>query len=291
VIAIVAFFSPCDFELPKRHLAATLASLGREGVPAILAQVVQTGQEPQPVPAGVRSLVYESDDVVFFKENLWNLAARSADDDKLLFLDADIRFSVDRFADAAASLLDFCDVCQPFEVAHWFDRDGLVCLQRGASAAAIARGVEPKPSEWHPGFAWAMTRTAFDRLGGFYELHPFGGGDTAFSYCLDERWVETSMPRMLKHDAAYWWTSSYAAYQRNAFGLNLRVGYLQGVHAYHLWHGETVNRRYVDRAKSMPLGRGDEYPLHHRPDGLLAWNDPSFSAVAREYFVGRREDG
>ena len=37
--AIVAFFSPCDYKLPRKHLASTLKWLLDEGLHVICAQV------------------------------------------------------------------------------------------------------------------------------------------------------------------------------------------------------------------------------------------------------------
>jgi hypothetical protein len=39
--AIVAFFSPCDYKLPRKHLAATLKWLLDEGLHVICAQVAR----------------------------------------------------------------------------------------------------------------------------------------------------------------------------------------------------------------------------------------------------------
>lgn len=284
--ACLAFFSPADFELPRRHLRDTLAWLVRERVPAVLAQVVRTGQEPQPVPDGVQSLVYRSDDVLFLKENLWNLAALETDSDTLLFLDTDICFSVDDVAGATAKLLEQCDVCQPFETAMWLNRDGAVDFVRTCSAKAIAEQVEPVTRAYHPGFAWAMTREAFGRLGGFYDRHPFGGGDTAFSFGL---WgARPTYPLM---ESIVWDTPSFIAYQRNAASAALRVGYLQGVAAMHRWHGSVANRQYVTRTNCLPIEAGQEYPLRRRPDGLLAWESAAANAAMTAYFASRREDG
>lgn len=286
--AIVAFFSPCGFELPKRHLASTLAWLKRESVPTVVAQVIRSDQQPQPVPAGAHSLVYESDHVLFLKENLWNLAARQTDASRLLFIDSDIYFSVDRIFEPTESLLEVYDVIQPFDTAAWLDRRGREDFVRKSAAVALAAGTEPHPGLYHPGFAWAMTRRAFDALGGFFERHPLGGGDTAFSYSLDKRWVAESLARIMPNDSPFWGSQAFREYQAKGVNAGLRVGVLQGVTAYHRWHGSVANRQYCNRAEYLDSA---DYRLHHRPDGLLQWDTPEDSARAAEYFASRREDG
>lgn len=291
IAVCLAFYSPCDYQLPKQHLARTLEWLAGEGVETVLAQVVKPGQSPQPVPAGITSLVYESDDVLFYKENLWNLAASATKAGKLVFLDTDLTFGNPDVLQLIDSRLDDCDVCQPFQTAAWFDQEGKVFQARRSAAYAIAKGHEPTSRIFHPGFSWAMTRRAFDLLGGFYERHPLGGGDIGFTYSLDQRWANTELRKRLPHDAHFWDSPSFSAYRHAGAGLRLRVGYLRDVDCFHHWHGEIVNRQYTTRGIYMPLQPGGEYPLTRRPDGLLAWRSAEHSERLQAYFVARREDG
>lgn len=289
--ACMAFYSPSGYRLPQEYLADTLAWLDAAGVAVVLAQVVRPGHAPQPTPPGVRSLVYESSDAIFYKENLWNLAAQSCGADKLLFLDADVRFSRDDVADLTAAALDHCDVLQPFETAIWFDRHGDLSLCRRSAACGLLAGREPIPGVYHPGFAWAMTRSAFMRLGGWYTGHPFGGGDVAFAYSLDSRWLTNRRTEFIPDDTICWHSESFRAYQRRGVEARLRVGYLPGVECYHRWHGDTDRRQYTTRCNYLPIPRGEEYPLHCRPDGLLAWDNAAAAAAAQRYFDSRMEDG
>lgn len=287
----MAFFSPCDYQLPKRHLAATLRWLSGKGVTAILAQVVRPGQEPQPVPDGITSLVYESDDVMFFKECLLNIAARSTTADKLLFLDTDLTFSADDVIEQTDALLDRVDICQPFGAAVWPDRDGRVTLVRRSAAFALARDYEPSSRYYHPGFAWAMTRSAFDDLGGLYDRHILGGGDIALTYSLNHRFAHVDLRARNPFDAHFATTPSYEAYRKRGVRLHLRVGCLDDVQCRHSWHGDTVHRQYTARGTYLPLDAGDEYPVRTRADGLLEWTNPGAGAEVRKYFLSRREDG
>jgi hypothetical protein len=287
----LAFYSPCDYALPRRHLAATLEWLAGEGVEVVLAQVVKRGQAPQPVPSGIKSLVYESDCVMFFKENLLNIAAAEAKADKLLFMDADLRFTAADALDQTATLLDRVDVCQPFGTAVWHTQDGKVSHARRGAAFALSKGYEPTTRYYHPGFAWGMTRRAFDFLGGLFEAHPLGGGDIAFAYSLDPRFVGVDLRAKMPHDAHFWTSPSYEAYRHRGVSLALRVGCLDTVDCIHSWHGDVAHRQYTSRGDFLPVEPGREYPLHKRPDGLLEWDDPRYSEQVLAYFTSRREDG
>lgn len=287
----LGFYSPTGYQLPQRHLARTLQWLAGEGVEAVLAQVVQPGQPPQPVPSGITSLVYESSDVMFFKENLWNLAASATAASKLLFLDTDVVFSSSDVIEQAAALLDSVDIAQPFGTAVWGDRDGRVVNARRSAAFAVSRGYEPSSRYYHPGFAWAMTRRAFDFLGGFYDRHPLGGGDIALAYSLDLRWVGVDLRARNPDDAHFAATPSYGMYRMRAANLCLRVGCLEQVDAVHLWHGDVNNRQYCSRGTYLPIDPGREYPVHARPDGLLEWDNAAHSERVAKYFRSRKEDG
>lgn len=289
--AIVAFYSPSGYRLPREYLASTLAWLSAAKVQTTLTQVVRPGGEPQPVMDYQRTIVYESTQSVFWKENLWNLAAAQTDADKLLFLDADVRFSRDDVAALASAGLDYCDVMQPFETAMWFDRSGDLTLARKSAAYGLLAGQEPTPGRFHPGFAWAMTRSAFDAIGGFSTAHPFGGGDVAFAYSLDGRWLHNNRRQWLPEDTICWDSPSYIAYQQRAVAARLRLGYCAGVEVYHRWHGEVENRQYTTRCRYVPISRGQEYPLRDRGDGLLEWSDPAAAEASQRYFDSRREDG
>lgn len=291
IAVCLAFFSPCDYALPKQHLAATLEWLAGQGVQAVLAQVVRPGQEPQPVPAAIKSLVYESSDTMFFKESLWNLAAASVDADKLLFLDTDLRFSSPDVIRQVDELLDLVDVCQPFGTAVWLCRDGKVSHARRGAAFALSRGYEPTTRFYHPGFAWGLTRRAYEFLGGFFDRHVLGGGDIAFAYALDPRWVNVDLRQRVPDDAHFWTSPSYESYRHRGASLCLRVGSLENVDCMHSWHGDQANRQYTSRGSFLPLGPGEEYPVRHRADGLLEWTCAKASDAVERYFVSRREDG
>lgn len=288
--AILAFYSPSGYRLPRQHLAETLAWLAAESVPTILAQVVRPGCEPQPVLPGQQSLVWESSDAIFYKENLYNLAAESTSADRLLFLDADVRFSCE-IAPLVEAGLHACDIMQPFETAVWHDRLGDVYLTRRSAAYGLMAGREPSPGTYHPGFSWAMTRRAFDALGGFPMCHPFGGGDVALAYSLDTRWLVNNRREMLPEDTICWDAPSFLGYQARGTSARLRVGYCAGVEVHHSWHGDIKERQYVTRCSYVPIRRGEEYPLRKRPDGLLEWTDPAAAAAAQVYFDSRMEDG
>lgn len=283
---VLCHYNPSNWKTTPRLLYETCESLVDAGLSPIVAQVTFPRQTPAEVPAGVSCIHYESDSVLFLKENLWNLAAARTSRKKLLFLDADVFFSRRDILDAVSESLESHDVIQPFSVAAWLSRDGGVELTREPSVAAVEKGEQPLLGRFHPGFAWGMTREFFDRCDGFYERHPLGGGDAAFVFAMTE-----GVPRLPKSEShAFAETGSYKAYRAKMLSIHPRVGHLAGT-VYHRWHGTRDNRKYEERYKFMPPPQNGEYPLVKRDDGLLVWKSSEHSDLAAEYFQSRNEDG
>ena len=289
---IVSFFSPCGYELPRQHLRTTLEWLVAQGASVAVTQATLPGQESQPMPAGVMAeRTYPDADNMFLKENLWDLAVDLVPDaDKLVFLDGDVRLSRD-WLRKTEQLLDAVDVCQPYETAYWLDRRGMIFESRPSAAAHMVQGRAPHLHRCHVGFSFAMTRDAYNRLGGIYDLNVRGGGgDAAFAFALSDH---PEMQSILEYQRGIGRLNvdspSFVRYRDNALSQKLKVGYPPGVSCKHLWHGERVDRRYVTREEFFPPLEDGEVPVYRRDDGLLKWRVPAPGAA--EYFAQRKEDG
>ena len=96
----------------------------------------------------------------------------------------------------------------------------------------------------HPGYAWAMRREMFDRMGGLIEYSILGGGEIHFAYALFNRIHET-IPINLHPDyrrLTKIWADRVA--QLSAYGYS--VSYLP-IHLWHHWHGNRMDRGYAER--------------------------------------------
>jgi hypothetical protein len=287
---VMSFYSPCGFETPKRLFADALARIVATGAIVAVTQATLPGQLPQPVLEGVRHAVYANTDVMFYKENLWNLAVEMLPDcDAFVFLDADVRLT-DGWLDGVVDTLNAADVCQPFYRCRWLHRDGRIDRQMNCAAAAIAEGKGPWPHRYHPGFGIGITREAWAALGGIYERFPSGGGDLAFWLAMSQH-PEAEIIIRSKSDGRELNVSSasYINYRTNAASLGLTIRAVPGITATHAWHGDRTNRLYTTREKYFPQLENGEPAVERRSDGLLAY---TLSAPhAAEYFASRREDG
>lgn len=289
----LGFFSPCDFKLPRRNAIATLDMLQRTGAEVVFCQIVKPGQKPLSVPTGVKNVVFESSDAMFYKENLWNIAATHITKPKFLFLDADVRFKQPDWLARTSAALNIFDLIQPFETAEWLNQIGQKTYAKKSALYGIATGAVPFSQTYHPGFGMAMTRAAFGKLGGFYDLCVIGGGDTAFAFALSNTPGAQKVIAERENDKIVMFgAGSYRKYRERALSADLKLGYLDSVTIEHLWHGRIENRQYATRDKYFdnfwPGPNGYEAPVTRRPDGLLIWAVPQPRAI--EYFRAREED-
>jgi hypothetical protein len=139
---------------------------------------------------------------------------------------------------------------------------------------------------WHTGFAWAMTRTAYERLGGLFDKGVVGGGDNIMALSLINKVILRQQPNYHKD-----YNKSMSDYQIKAS--NLRLGYVPGVIRHH-YHGSKSNRKYVER-KDILISNGYSPTTHVTYDdgGILI---PSYQCPQQllidimNYFVERKED-
>jgi hypothetical protein len=289
---IVSFFSPVGYKLPQRHFHAVVNTLHAQGIPLVVTQAVMPGQEPQPVPAAIPQATFPITSTLWLKENLWNLAAGMTDAEALVFVDADIVFSTTAWLSRTLAALDAADIVQPFAEARWLDERGVVEMTKRPATDALSRPDVPKMDRYHPGFAWAMTRDAHQRLGGLHDRNVCGGNDAALFFALSShpeahRYIEHWGKRQDRTVFA----PSWQAYRENAQGQRFRFATVQGVTVTHLWHGSRTNRNYHTRESGFRRNAIGEYDVLRRADGILEWLDPSDAKAAADYFTSRREDG
>ena len=231
---------------------------------------------------------------LWHKENLINMAVR-----KLLpeswkafaWIDADVEFLSPHWASDALRLLNGAsDVVQLWSHAMDLDARGSTmhvyssfCFRACEYDLRYGKGSH---NYANPGFAWAMTRLAFERTGGLYERGILGAGDHYMSLAFVGRAKEAINS---KQHSGY--LESLLQYERRARGL--RLGYVPGV-LRHFFHGPKKARGYNDRWKI--LVKHAYNPSAHvvaRADGLLlpsATCPRGLTDDIVQYFAQRDED-
>jgi len=253
---------------------------------------------------------------LWHKENLINLAVQ-----RLLpktwkavaWVDADVEFDSPTWvADTLRILNGPADIVQLFS--HCVDMDAHQCTMNVFNSAGF-QYVKRVPygtgkHQWHPGFAWACTRAAYERMGGLYDYGILGSGDNIMLMSL------------LGHGLSAIHAESTTGYKASVLAFQIRVqdlrfAYVPGV-IRHYFHGTKENRRYVERWKILvdhaydplkyvrkldsgaiaPFESHSNCPLRgrskQRGDGLIVPVEsvfpPQLAVDIFQYFYDRNED-
>ena len=142
---------------------------------------------------------------------------------------------------------------------------------------------------WHPGFAWACTREAWDGFGGLIDYAVVGAADYHMAGAFIGR-IDRTIGGVNKLDT----------YRKRLFGWQERclrnvrknIGFMPG-HISHYWHGKKVNRRYLDRWKIIDRNNfSPDTDIMRDSQGIyqLSGNKIGLRDELRLYFKGRNED-
>jgi hypothetical protein len=246
--------------------------------------------------------------VLWQKERLLNVALKSLPDtcDKVAWLDCDIIFESDDWAERASRALDEFALVHLFHERNELPRNftpenpdswkstlkSQSVLYRLATGEMTAKDVvTPGLMKKHStsGLAWASTRDILEQHG-LYDACVIGSGNIAvLSAALG---VNDLFPRAVEMNPRR--TEHYLAWARPYFDrVRGRVGHIPGG-VFHLWHGDLSDRRHL--ARHQPFAQFDFDPYTDIAldlNGCWRWNSDKrdMHAFLRHYFGSRKEDG
>lgn len=238
-------------------------------------------------------LQLKSDIPLWHKENMINLGVRyllPKDYKAFAWIDADVEFENNSWALDTLKILNGCkDVVQLFS--HCVDMNEDMCNLNifngfGYSFSKGKKYTSKGTDYWHPGYAWAITRKAYEKIGGLYDKGILGSGDSIMSLSFINK-CETI--NNVKYSDGY--NNSMLSYQQKAS--KLRLGYTPGV-IRHYYHGSKQNRLYTERWKIlMQYNYCPDMHTTYTSEGILIPTE-FFSHDFREeimsYFRARKED-
>jgi hypothetical protein len=238
-------------------------------------------------------LQLKTDVPIWHKENMINLGVKyllPKNYKAFAWIDADIEFDSSSWVKDTLKILNGCkDVVQIFS--HCLDMDNEknnlnMFNSFGYSFNKNKKYTTKGIDYWHPGFAWAITRKAYEKLGGLYDKGVLGSGDSIMALSFIKK--AKSMNNNNYHDD---YNNSMLEYQKNA--TNLRLGYTPGV-IRHYYHGSKQNRQYTERWKILMNHKFSPIThLKYDDKGILIPTE-EFSEEFKEdimnYFRERKED-
>jgi len=251
------------------------------------------------LPPGPDSLRVCSRDLMWQKERLINLAvaALPASVRKIAWLDCDVLFSNPDWAIQTAALLDDFPIVQPFKTAIRLPRSHTSYRGLGEVWNGFAWVSEVLPDVFakdyaqhgHTGFGWAARRDLLDRHG-LYDACISGSGDHLMAHAMrGDLFMECgpfpTSPKLREH--FHRWAKAFHA------DVSGQIGSTPGT-LLHLWHGDTKDRRYIQRhAELVRLDFDPAADLRIGSNGLWEWAGDKLELHRwmRDYFEKRKEDG
>jgi hypothetical protein len=139
---------------------------------------------------------------------------------------------------------------------------------------------------WHPGYAWACTRKAYEKMGGLFDKGILGSGDNIMSLCLINKGIYS-----INEKSSNDYKNTIIKFQNKV--KSLRLGYIPGV-IRHYFHGSKKNRHYSERWKIL-ISYDYRPSLHIKYDinGILIPTEKCPKGLINDiylYFKSRNED-
>lgn len=230
---------------------------------------------------------------LWHKENMINLGVKyllPSDYKAFAWIDADIEFeSVTWATDTLRILNGSKDMVQLFSHSLDMNAKELTMNMRSCGGYQYSKGNKYYSSGndyWHPGYAWAMTRRAYEKIGGLYELGILGSGDFIMLMSLLNK-GEVSVNSNNSED----YKKTILDFQKKIS--SLRLGYVPGV-IRHYFHGSKKNRKYTERWKIL-VEHNYQPTVHITKDekGILIPTNEFPEQLVKDiyqYFLERNED-
>jgi hypothetical protein len=241
--------------------------------------------------------------MVWNKENLHNIGFSRAPADAEYFgsFDADIHFRRPGWARNTIRALDLHPVVQPWSVCYDLGPNDEHIQTHTSFARLFREGkpVTPKGEKFwksnggyyeyaHPGFAWAWTRKALDRIGGLFELGAMGSGDHHMALGIVGL-IEKSVPGGAHPN----YLAALKAWEcRAQAAINQNLGFVHGT-IEHRFHGAKDKRGYIKRWGMFLKHNFDPLTgVKFNSQRVIEWagDNPELEREFHVYLMSREED-
>lgn len=294
VIAVVS--NPCNYKI--RYQLATEFIHRMEKEPNIILYIVELVYNEQEFvitsSENKRHLQLRGKTPLWHKENMINLGIKyllPTDWKAVAWIDADVEFDSAHWATDALKLLntETKDFVQLFT--HCIDMNYDKTIMNIFTSFGyqycnnFKKGVGT--NYWHPGYAWACNRTAYDKIGKIYDSAILGAGDNIFSHAFINLAVNVLKTGMSQEYINH----VNLSLQDKITGVKL--GYVPGS-IKHYFHGSKQNRNYITREDILIKYQYNPYTdITYDANGLIVPTDnlpKEFWDDIMNYFKSRNED-
>lgn len=296
---VLPYFNYCGYESRKRLFLEFVERIKDEkNVRVVIAEAREASKETFDLPKDLDGVFLHVRAVtkhrIWIKECLINVAARKMPQSwkYMAWIDADLTFLNPTWVSDTIDRLKSHDVVQMFRTCVNLGAEGEV--QKVDTSFMYMRERSGKPYHkaakygfWHPGYAWACNRKAFDRMGGLVDWAILGSGDRHMALALIGL-VEHSHPGNIHGEYA----RLLREFQDRLTGL--QSTFVPGTIVHH-FHGNLADRKYQERWALLTRSNDQYNPsedIARTAHGVvqLTARGSRFQERFSEYFIGRNED-
>ena len=183
---------------------------------------------------------------LWHKENMINLGVKyllPSTWKAFAWIDADLEFESSTWVlDTLKILNGYKDIVQIWS--HCVDMDKeentmKVFNSAGYHYTKLHKHSSSGQNYWHPGYAWAITRKAYNKIAGLYDKAILGSGDNIMMLSLLGNGLKA-----IHDDSTDEYKQTIIDFENKIS--QLRFGYVPGT-IYHYFHGSKANRKYTER--------------------------------------------
>lgn len=250
----------------------------------------------------------ESPDILWQKERLLNIAVEAVPPscDKIAWLDCDLVFEDDGWAERTALMLEKFPLVQPFshlyelpkqsgrprlspESAYTTVRGIMSALFAGTVDLDVLRGNIRLNPGCASGGAWAASRSVLQAHDNCYDACILGSGNRAM-FCAAVNRFDDAIEYLQMNEP---WAEHYRNWARSCWeAVRGDIGSVAGG-VFHLWHGSLADRRYADRHLAFRrFGFDPNKDIARSAGGSWRWGSDKeeMHQYVRDYFQSRQED-
>ncbi len=288
---VLPYFNFCGFKR-RRELFIKFVQriILKCGIKIVVSEM--EGQAPLPHLPVWRHFKFQAKNHIWVKENLINLAVNQLPPDwkYVAWIDADLTFLNESWIRDTIKALDEADIVQMWRTAVNLGPAGeALKIDKSFAYMAKASGTPWVPNDkygfWHPGYAWACTHHAWDKLTGLLDWAILGSGDRHLAMALMGRALQSAPGNVHQN-----YKNLLKEYQNLC--TDLKLSWVPGTILHH-WHGSLENRRYRERWEILTKNNFDPFKditIDEMGRVVLTRSGLRLVGELDEYFLGRRED-
>jgi glycosyltransferase involved in cell wall biosynthesis len=285
---VLPYFNYCGFKRRQELFIKFVHEIQNvKGIRVVVSELV--GSAPLPKLPVCKHIKNRSDSPVWMKEKLINVGIKMLPEDwkYVAWIDADITFMNPNWVQDTIEALQTNDIVQMFRTAvNLGPNNEAIKIDKGFGYMHADSGTPyiktDKYGHWHPGYAWACTRSAFRGMGSsLLDWAILGSGDRHMAMAWIGR-VLDSCPGTVHMS----YKVMLMEYQYKC--QNFKISYVPGTILHH-WHGRFEDRKYKERWNVLV-----QHAFNPIDDITMSLNltpiGKRMEQDLKAYFEGRKED-